>query len=251
MRKVVLLLIAVMILFSAGNLQAGKKAGEVIGDSIFHDLKYGYSFKIPPGWEAAKIEKDKKILRVILAKKSPVVPSQFSADQSYFTEPTLTVLADSSDLSPDSILTLIRSQKRESDLIKEALKKFALVTYSEHTPEYSTSRRFSIGGYEGLFIDLRKEYRYSINIRNQARAQFVQDFIIGRIYILKDGPATLLIQQIAEKARYGFNDREFEAMIKSLDSGKTKKEAKTAPEEQTTKQEKPAEQPGETKDEKK
>ncbi len=221
-KKVILILIAAAILFSVGNLQAAKKAGEVIDDSIFHDLKYGYSLTMSPGWEAAKIEKDKKELRVIITKKSPVVPSQFSLDQSYFTEPRLTILADSCNLSADSILTLIRNQKREGDLIKTALKNFALITYSEYTPEYGIPRKFKVGGYEGLFIDLRKEYRYNITVQGQTRAQLLQDYLMGRLYILKDGPTTLLIQQVAEKERYGFNEQEFEAMIKSLDSGQTK-----------------------------
>lgn len=246
MKKLILLIITAAVLLSAGNLPAAKKAGEVIDDSIFHDLKYGYKITMPPGWEAAKIDKDKKIMRVIIAKKSPVVPSQFSFDQSYFTEPQLIILADSCDLSGDSILALIKEQKRKDDLIKAALKNFALVTYSEYTAEYGTARKFKIGGYEGMFIDLRKEYRYNITIRGQVRSQFVQDFIRGRIYILKDGSTTLLIQQIAEKERYGFNEREFEAMIKSLDSGKAKTEEKQTANEQAAE-----EQPEDIKDEKK
>jgi len=222
MKKVLLILIAATVLFSAANLQAAKKAGEVIDDSIFHDLKYDYTMKIPPGWEAAKIEKDKRILRVIIAKKSPVVPPQFNNDQSYFTEPSLMILADSCISSADDILSLLKIQKRSGDLLKTALKKFALVTYSEYNPEFSSPRKFKTGGYEGLFVDLFKEYRYSIIAGGQARPKLVQNYLRGRIYILKDGPMTLLIQQIAEKARYGFNEREFEAMIRSLDSGKTK-----------------------------
>lgn len=241
MKKAILILITAAVLFSVGTLQAANKAGEVINDSIFHDLKYGYSLTMAPGWDAAKIEKDKKELRVIITKKSPVVPSQFNLDQSYFTEPRLTILADSCDLSADSILALIRAQEREGDLLKAALKNLALVTYSEYTPEYGIPRKIKIGGYEGLFVDLRKEYRYNLTVQGQARSQFVQDYLLGRLYILKAGPTTLLIQQVAEKERYGFNEREFEAMINSLDSGKLKdKDKQTA-----------GEKPGDIKDEKK
>jgi hypothetical protein len=222
MKKVILILVAAAVLFSGADLQAAKKAGEVIGDSIFHDLQYGYTLKIPPGWEAAKIEKEKKILRVIITKKSPVVPAQFSQDQSFFTEPSLIILADSNESSDDDILALLKAQKRSGELLKTALKNFTLVTYSEYTPEFTSPRKFKIGGYEGLFVDLRKEYRYNITVQGQARPLFVQNYLRGRVYILKDGPMTLLIQQIAEKDRYGFNEREFEAMIRSLDSGKPK-----------------------------
>ena len=137
------------------------------------------------------------------------MPPQFIYDRSYFTEPKLTILADSCDLTADSILTLIKAQKREGDLIKAALKNFALVTYSEFTPEYGPARKFSVGGYKGLFVNLRKECHYNISVQGQAKPRFVQDFLRGRIYILKDGLTTLLIQQIAEKERYGFNPISF------------------------------------------
>jgi len=237
MKKIIICLMGAIFLLSAGMIHA-KKAGEVIGDSIYHDLNYDFKIKLVPGWEVAKVKNDKDILRVMITKKNPVVPSQFSRDQSYFTRPQLTILADSVGLAPDSIMDLIMAQERDIKIVKEALKNFALISYSENEPTFGRVGRVDFGDYAGLFVDCRKDYRYNLNLEGRIGSQFVQGFLTGRIYVLKLGTTAIIMEQISERERYGFNEREFEAMVRSI--GEDKKEAAEDEASQNEKPEKKA-----------
>ncbi len=203
-RRIMALAVSLILLFASSLL--ADKAGEVIGDTLYKDLGYGFTITLEKGWEVGKIKKDKDKFRVAIKKKSPVIPQKYQENPAYFTAPRLTILVDSTAVSIDSLDTLIRKQERKADIVKEAVKSFSLIQFSEHRPEFNPSMRFKVGDMQGYSVHARKYLGYS-------------DYIRGVIYILKDPQTdlTFLIEAVAEHERFGFNEREFERMVRSID----------------------------------
>jgi hypothetical protein len=212
MRKGILVLTGILILLLSGGLNAkDKPAGKVVGDTLYQDLKYDFTLKIQEGWKIGKIRKLDDINRVTITKISPVMPIKYNDHPEYFTAPKLTVLADTNTVSLDSLDTLIRNREGKVKIVKQALKDFMLMTYSRYRPQFNPPIRLKYKDFNGLIIQCRKQMDAA-------------DFIRGAIFVLQNDKLTLLVESIAELERFGFNERDFESMVKSIRMAEPPKE---------------------------
>jgi hypothetical protein len=206
MKKLFIILFGIVLLTSV-NLFAGDKAGEVIDDSVYHDLTFDFTVELADGWKVAKIKDADDIYRVAISKKSPVIPPKYADNPHLFTQPKLTIMADTTTVSIDSLETLIKAREGKVDIAKQAIKDFGLLTYSEYQPEFSPSIRIKYKDFEGLILPARKRVSQT-------------DFRRGTIYFLRNDEITLIAEAVAELERFGFNDREFSDMVRSIRVGK-------------------------------
>ena len=201
--KTLSILIACLLIFSTSAFAKKNPSGEVIGDTIFHDLKYDYDMQISEGWKVAKIKKDKDIYRMACRKISPTMPVKYNDNPGYFTPPILTVLVDTNMVGVDSLEVLIRAQEGKIAIVKEALKNFKLVSFTQNRPDFNRHMKDKAGDLEGYCIQGRK-------LMGDA------DYIRGMIYILQNDKYTFLIEAVAEMERFGFNEKDFSNMVKSI-----------------------------------
>ncbi|MBD3218252.1 MAG: hypothetical protein GF310_08245 [candidate division Zixibacteria bacterium] len=206
MKKLFIIFFGVVLLISV-NLFAGDKAGEVIDDSVYHDLTFDFTVELADGWKVAKIKDADDIYRVAISKKSPVIPPKYTENPHLFTQPKLTIMADTTTVSLDSLEALIKAREGKVDIAKQAIKDFGLLTYSEYQPEFSPSIRIKYKDFEGLILPTRKRMSQT-------------DFRRGTIYFLRNDEMTLIAEAVAELERFGFNDREFSEMVRSIRVGK-------------------------------
>jgi hypothetical protein len=64
--------VSVLLISIAPYALAGKKkaAGECVGDSMYVDNKFGFSFVKPSDWKFQEVYKDKDIERVVIVQKA-------------------------------------------------------------------------------------------------------------------------------------------------------------------------------------
>lgn len=201
--KTLVLVIACLLIFSASAFCKKNPSGEVIGDTVFHDLKYNYDIRISEGWKTAKIKKDKDIYRVAFRKTSPVMPAKYNDNPGYFTPPIMTVLVDTTVIGLDSLEILVRAQEGNVDIVKAALKDFKLISFSQYRPEFDRTVNDKILDLKGRRIQGRKRMGDG-------------DYVRGMIYILQNDKYTFLIEAVAEIERFGFNEKDFDNMVKSI-----------------------------------
>ncbi len=206
MKKLFLIFFGVVLLMSV-NLFAGDKAGEVIDDSVYHDFTYDFTVELADGWKVAKIKDADDIYRVAISKKSPVIPPKYAENPHLFTQPKLTIMADTTTVSLDSLEALIRAREGKVDIAKQAIKDFGLLTFSQYNPEFNPSIRIKYKDFEGLILPARKQMSQT-------------DFRRGTIYFLRNDEITLIAEAVAELERFSFNDRHFSDMVRSIRAGK-------------------------------
>jgi hypothetical protein len=207
-------------IFLLTGLQAGlaEDAGEVKGDTLYLDNNYEFSLKVSDGWKIKKVGDDDDIRRLIVLKRSPVVPMHFGNDRSYFTPPMLTLLADTTELEPDSLLHLIEVIEDEDiDIVEEALKRFTMPSRANFTPEFDRTRRARVGDFEGVKVEVQKQYTINIDDQFDGAPRRVSDYIYGVLYVLKKDDLAVIAECVSEKERFGFNEKDFEAMVESID----------------------------------
>lgn len=214
-------------MFLLTGLQAGlaEDAGEVRGDTLYIDNNYEFSLKVSEGWKVKKIGDDDDILRLIVLKRSPVVPMYFGNDRSYFTTPMLTLLADTTELEPDSLMHLIEVIEDEDiDIVEEALKRFSMPSRANFNPEFDRTRRARVGDFEGVKVEVQKQYTINIDDQFGGSPRRVSEYIYGVLYVLKKDDLTVIAECVSEKERFGFNEKDFEAMMESIDDLHQEKE---------------------------
>jgi hypothetical protein len=215
MKRYFLITVSVLFLALSTNVAAGDKAGEVIDDTIYHDFTYDFTLKVADGWEIARIKDADDIYRVTISKVSPVMPPKYNENPHLFTYPKLTIMADTTTVSLDSLEALVRAREGKVDIVKQAIKDFGLLTYSKYRPEFSPSIRMKYKDFEGLILPARKQMDIS-------------DYRRGTIYFLRNDEITLIIEAVAELERFSFNDRAFEDMVRSIRVGKEEQKEEEA-----------------------
>jgi hypothetical protein len=194
---------------------AGDDAGKNVGDSMYVDNKFGFSFMVPKTWEIQDISKNKDIKRVVLLEKSPTVPPQFSEREKkrFFTRPQITVLAHETDSSPKDYAEFLLAEKGKDDLKKEANGKFLLL---RQDTEYSFERKrrpksVKIGGAHGVKILGRKQYFWPFE-----EGQSLSDYISGYIYVLQAENGIVLVECVSERELLKTLDPDFDYIFDSF-----------------------------------
>lgn len=213
MRKGFILIAGMLVLLLSVSLHAkDDPAGKVMGDTLYQDLKYDFTMNIQEGWKVARIREIDDIYRLAVTKNNPIMPMKYDDNPEYFTSPKLIMLADTNTISLDSLDTLIRKREGKVQIIKQSLKDLSLITFSRYRPEYNPTIKLKYKDFNARIIQIRKQMAAA-------------DFIRGTIYILQNDKLTLIIETEAELERYGFNERDFESMVKSIRMIKPKVEA--------------------------
>ena len=140
-------LLAICVLAPTMAFGGKKDAGETIGDSIYVDNKFGFSLTKIDTWKFQMVFKDKDITRIVLIKKSPIIPAQFTDHKDYFTQPQVTVLAYEKKAKPKEYAAFLIDDKGKDDLKKKAYQKFILFqAESKYNFEHQKTRSTKIGG---------------------------------------------------------------------------------------------------------
>ena len=194
----VILLVSVLLISVAPYALAGKKdAGECVGDSMYIDSKFGFSFVKPSTWKFQEVYKDKDIERVVIVQRNAPVPPQFTGEKkSYFTGPQLTVLAMETDQRPKDYVEFLLAEKGKDDLKKKAYNKFQLLRQdTEYVFEKKKTRKVKIGGKHGVKVVGRRQYYYAF----EGDERPLSDFISGYIYLLGGDDCIVLMEFVCER----------------------------------------------------
>jgi hypothetical protein len=189
----------VLLISIAPYALAGKKkaAGECVGDSMYIDNKFGFSFVKPDTWKFQEVYKDKDIERVVIVQKSAPAPPQFTGQKKgYFTRPQLTVLAMEADQRPKEYVEFLLAEKGKDDLKKKAYNKFQLLRQdTEYVFEKKKTRKVKIGGKHGVKVVGRRQYYYAFEDDEQP----LSDFISGYIFVIGGDDSIVLMEFVCER----------------------------------------------------
>jgi hypothetical protein len=194
----VILLVSVFLISVAPYALAGKKAaGECVGDSMYIDNRFGFSFVKPSDWKFQEVYQDKDIERVVIVQKSAPVPPQFTGEKKgYFTRPQLTILAMETDQRPKDYVEFLLAEKGKDDLKNEAYNKFQLLRRdTEYTFERTKTRNVKIGGKHGIKVVGRRQYYYAFEDDEKP----LSDFISGYIYLIGGDNCIVLMEFVCER----------------------------------------------------
>jgi len=236
----VIVLVSVLLVSVAPHAIGGKEdAGECIGDSMYVDNNFGFSFVKPDTWKFQDVYKGKDIERVMLVQKSAPVPPQFTGEKkSYFTRPQLTILAMETDQRPKDYVDLLLAEKGKDDLKKKAYDKFQLFRQdTEYVFEKKKTRNVKIGGKHAVKVVGRKQYYYAF----AGDERPLSDFISGYIYVIGADNAIVLMEFVCEREMLESLEPDLDMVVDSF--AFAGEEPEQEPEEEPA--EEPEEQPEE------
>ncbi|MCK4657310.1 MAG: hypothetical protein KAT85_09755 [candidate division Zixibacteria bacterium] len=196
---IVILLVSVLLISIAPYALAGKKkaAGECVGDSMYVDNKFGFSFVKPSDWKFQEVYKDKDIERVVIVQKSAPVPPQFTGQKKgYFTRPQLTVLAMETDQRPKDYVEFLLAEKGKDDLKKKAYNMFQLLRQdTEYVFQKKKTRKIKVGGKYGVKVVGRRQYYFAF----EDDLRPLSDFISGYIFVIGGDDSVVLMEFVCER----------------------------------------------------
>jgi len=188
---------------------AGEDAGKVVDDSIYVDSKFGFSFVKPDTWKFKDIHGNKDIERVLLLKKAPVIPAQFSNARSLFTVPQVTILADETEMTPREYRDFFLDDDKKDDLKKKAYSKFIILQIdSKYYFEPTKKRSAKVGGHHAVKIVGKKQYSYL-----SEETGTISDFISAYIYIIEADNGLILMECVGEREMWDVLEPEFDMLI--------------------------------------
>lgn len=195
----VILLMSVLLISIVPYALAGKKklAGETVGDSMYIDGKFGFSFVKPSGWKFQEVYKDRDIERVVIIQKSAPAPPHFTGQKkSYFTQPQLTVLAMEADQRPKDYVEFLLAEKGKDKLKKKAYNKFQLLRPdTEYIFEVKKTRKIKVGGKYGVKVAGRRQYYYAF----EDDLRPLSDFISGYVFVIGGDDCIILMEFVCER----------------------------------------------------
>lgn len=222
MKRYVVIVLAVVFLFSLVSIPVyAKKAGEILED-VYTDNTYDFSFKVPTGW-GAKMKKDKSALRVTLTQKSPVPPYHFQGElRDYMQIPTIRVLVDTTSKGVDEFVDELLNSEFESKQKKNMMKLLNLISKSH---EIQKRRTLTVGGNRAVVVEARQAYTMEVSVERSDRAEVVQDFKSGAIFFTVRDGNIIVFHVICEYQTSGpivsFSDKGsvFQSILESLSFG--------------------------------
>jgi hypothetical protein len=222
-----------------------KEAGEIIGDSMYVDNKFGFSFVRPDGWKFQDVFKNKDIERVVLIQKSPVLPPQFDRDKKrFFTQPQVTILGMETDKSAKEYAEFLIADDGKDDLKSKARGRFQLLRQdSEYVFQKRRISFTKVGGQHARKIIGRKEYFYAFGeqrdeddpIDATEKGEVLSGFIRGYIYVIGAENGLLLMEFVAEREMLESLEPDLDLILDSFAFAGEESDAEEEPE--------PAEEP--------
>ncbi len=213
MKKILIAVIMVALVFSVAGAKKKDKAGKVI-DGVYLDAKYNFSLDVPDVWKY-KIKKNKDNIRLILTKKQYDTPTQFLRAPSYTTVPKVTILIDTTSLSLDMFVDSLLSDKFNSKQKKSILSEFPILF-----GDYKLRKRakLMVGDVEGIRISA--QLRYTIQVQRAGsqsdKADVVTDFNGGSIFFAKQGDKIYMFHFICEWRYFEVYVQEFTNLVQGF-----------------------------------
>ncbi len=217
------LLLTICVLAPAMAFGGKKDAGEIVGDSMYVDNKFGFSLTKTDIWKFKQVYKNKDITRVVLTMKNPTIPITFSEHKDYFTEPQITILAyEKEKADPKEYAKFLLADKGKDDLKKKAYSKFLLFQAdSKYTFEHQRTRSAKIGGEYAARIKGRKQYYWAFegkdaNADNRtgfARGDILSGYISGSIYVICTEKYIVLVECVGENEMIRDLSKDFDAVL--------------------------------------
>jgi hypothetical protein len=191
-----------------------KNAGETIGDSMYVDNKFGFSFLKPGTWKFEEVFDNDDIERVVLTQKSPVVPPQFTREKErYFTRPQVTILAMELEEFPKDYVEFLLSEDGKDDLKKKAYGKFQLFRQdSEYVFEKKKTRKTKVGGHHAVKVAGRKQYFYAF----EDDPRPLSDFISGYVFVIGANNGIVLMEFVCEREMIRELDPDLDYIVDSF-----------------------------------
>jgi len=209
---ILLLSLLAVILMPSVTLAGKDRAGETIGDSVYVDNKFGFSFEKPATWKFKDIHKNKDVQRVLLLQDNPTVPARYIRFRQLFTRPQITILACEIDQSPREYKDFLLADDGKDDLKKKALDKFLLFQQdSKYTFEPKRPRSVKVGGHHGIKIVGKKQYAYQTK-----ETGAISDYLFGYIYIIDADNGLIVMEFVCEREIQEQLEPDFDAIIESF-----------------------------------
>ncbi|MBU1318535.1 MAG: hypothetical protein KKH67_04980 [candidate division Zixibacteria bacterium] len=209
---ILLLSLLAVILMPSVTLAGKDDAGEKIGDSVYVDNKFGFSFEKPATWKFKDIHKNKDVERVLLLQDNPTVPARYTRFRQLFTQPQITVLACEIDQNPKEYMDFLLAEDGKDDLKKKALDKFLLFQQdSKYTFEPQRPRSVKVGGHHGIKIVGKKQYSYQTE-----ETGAMSDYLFGYIYIINAENGLVVMEFVCEREIQEQLEPDFDFLISSF-----------------------------------
>ncbi|MBD3233441.1 MAG: hypothetical protein GF315_06920 [candidate division Zixibacteria bacterium] len=221
MKGIITYITALLLLVSFGSAQAAK-TGEVKEDSIYIDNRLDFSVEFPEGWKLKRL-KDKddetNYQRLIATKKNFKVNQTIKRMGGEYTIPTVTIFADSTDLSIEEYSRWLIDQlytvtsKSEIVLSTELLSDTDLLDSVMVHANKMDSKRLQFKHKYKRFLDTSGR---DVNWQRDGGVKLIQDYNIIEVALYKHNDWLIMLYAVCEREFYQLNKMDFQTVFNSL-----------------------------------
>jgi hypothetical protein len=194
MKRILVMLIALLICVNIADARRKKEVSGVVTDGVYQDNRFGFKFTVHTNWQA-RLRKDEDNFRVVLTQKNYGIPPDFRSAQDYTYIPRLVIYADTSSLSPVAMMDSLRSATYKSKQKKAILSEFEFLTQPEIIPK--GKKMPQIAGESGLVWEGQAKYAKDIQVSQSSNAGTrVNGSYSGTIILVKGEDGIMLIMHL-------------------------------------------------------
>ena len=155
MKRILLMLVAVLICVTAADARRKKETSGAIQDGVYQDNRFGFKFTIHSNWQA-RLKKNEENFRLVLTQKKFGIPPDYQQAPDYTYIPRLVIYADTSSFTASDLLDSLRSSTFKSKQKKEILSEFEFLNQPDIIPKDKKLPR--IAGENGVVWEGESKY---------------------------------------------------------------------------------------------
>jgi len=203
-------------------VSSAKKTGKIVDDSLYVDNLLGIQVTAAHGWKIKVFREKKKkrnIQRAVIVKKNFKINSLVRELHGDYTIPTVTIFADSTNMTIEQYGDMILDQLYKVNSDNEILLNTELLSETD----FIDSITVKVNGLDSKRIQFKHRYKRfldtsgrDVNWERNGGVQLMQDFNIIDLAIFKKGDWVILLYAVCEREFYQLNKRAIEYMLGSL-----------------------------------
>lgn len=196
MKRILLIVLAMMLVVSTADARRKKEAAGTIQDGMYQDNKYDFQFKIHDNWQP-RPKKDDDNFRLVLLAKNYGIPPQFANAKDYTYIPRMVVYADTTSMALSEFVDSLLSPSCKSKQKKTILSEFEFLSQPEIVPK--DKKLPTIAGKPALVWQGEAKYVKDVSASASSAAVVRQGGAYsGCLVGIKDGKTILLFQVMCE-----------------------------------------------------